>query len=47
MPRDRMAVVMGPVSALDKWRFGIVDYNSAYNSFFEELVTLARYLHVV
>ena len=39
-----MVVVMGPVSALDKWRLGIVDYNSIYNSFFEELMTLARFL---
>ena len=47
MPCNRMVVVMGPVPALDNWRFGIVDYDSVYNSFFEELMTLARYLHVV
>ena len=47
MPRDRMVVAMGPVPALDKWRFGIVAFNSVYNSFFQELITLARYLHIV
>ena len=47
MSRDRMVVAMGSVPALDKWRFGIVVFNSFFNSFFQVLMTLARYLYVV